>query len=57
VIRRLAVLTAVTAVGILGIAAPANALGTTTSGSASNYIACVYDGAPLHIGLCVSSPV
>ena len=56
-IRRLAVLTAVATLGILGFAAPANALGTSRSASASNYIACVYDGAPLHIGLCISAPV
>jgi hypothetical protein len=57
VIRRLAVLTAVVAAGIVGFAAPAGALGGGAPRTSGDYIACVYDGAPLHVGLCVSMPV
>jgi hypothetical protein len=57
VIRRLAVLTAVVAAGIVGLAAPAGALGGGSARASSDYIACVYDGAPLHVGLCIALPV
>jgi hypothetical protein len=57
VIRRLVVLTAVAAAGVAGLAAPAGALGPRTPRASSDYIACVYDGAPLHVGLCISLPV
>jgi hypothetical protein len=57
VIRRLTVLTAVVAIGVLGVATPAGALGNSTQRANNGYIACVYDGAPLHVGFCVSMPV
>jgi hypothetical protein len=61
VIRRLAVLAAVTLGGIVATGGSAHAATTTpapTSVRAANgYIACVWEGYVTHLGLCVSMPV
>jgi hypothetical protein len=57
VIRRLTVLTVIAAAGVVGLGAPAGALGAGTPRASSDYILCVYNRDPLHVGLCVSMPV
>jgi hypothetical protein len=49
VIRRLVLLSAVFLGGFTALGGSAHA--------ANGYIACVYEHDPLHVGLCVSSPV